>query len=98
MHELLTKTHDVLNNVASKEVHYTAGILAYLFNSASRQHFETWALQFPFLHNFKENVPPNEACLYVHIKWSLAQVLYLACPSLHHLGQVAKSDKSWLPV
>ena len=48
-------------------------ILAHLFNSVSRQHWEVWASQFPFLHSLKEVVPPSEACLYGHINWSLAQ-------------------------
>ena len=57
----------------SKLVGNTACILAYLFNSASRQHCEIWALHFPFLHSFKNTVPPSETCLYGHINWSLAQ-------------------------
>ena len=44
-----------------------------MFNSVSRQHCEDWALQFPFLHNLKEVIPPSEACLYGHINWSLVQ-------------------------
>ena len=28
----------------------------------------------PLLYNFKDSVPPSEACLYDHIKWSLAKV------------------------
>ena len=50
-----------------------ACILAYLFNSVSRQHCEVWASQFPFLHSLREVIPPSEACLYGHINWSLAQ-------------------------
>ena len=43
-----------------------------MFNSASRQHHEVWASQFPFLHSLKDVVPPSEACLYGCIIWSLA--------------------------
>ena len=32
-----------------------------------------WAWQFPFLNNFKDNVPPGEASLFGHINWSLNQ-------------------------
>ena len=31
------------------------------------------ASQFPFAYNFKDSVPPGEACLYGQINWSLAQ-------------------------
>ena len=51
----------------------TAHSLANLFNSVSRQCHEVWALQFPFLHNFKDTIPPTEACLYVCINLSLVQ-------------------------
>ena len=48
-------------------------ILAYLFNSVSRQYHEVWASQFPFLHSLRDVIPPSGACLYGHINWSLAQ-------------------------
>ena len=44
-----------------------------MFNTASKQHHEVWASQFPFLHGLKDVVPSSKACLYGHIKWSLAQ-------------------------
>ena len=51
----------------------SACILGHLFKSVSRQCWEVWASQFPFLHCLKEVVPPSEACLYGRINWSLAQ-------------------------
>ena len=48
-------------------------ILAHVFNSASRQHHEVWASQFPFLHSIMDKVPASEACLCGHMNWSLAQ-------------------------
>ena len=71
--ELLLWIHDILDKAVSKQVGNSACILAYLFNSVSRQHHEVWASQFPFLHSLKEVIPPSEACLYGHINWSLAQ-------------------------
>ena len=44
-----------------------------MFNSVSRQHHEVWASQFPFLHSLRDVIPPNEACLYGCINWSLTQ-------------------------
>ena len=44
-----------------------SSILAYLYHFASKLCHEVWAFHFPFLHNFKDTVPPSEACLYVHI-------------------------------
>ena len=52
----------------------TGNVLAYLFNSASRQHYEVWASEFTFLHSIKDSIPPSEACLYGCINWSLVQV------------------------
>ena len=71
--ELLLWVHDILDKPVSKQVGHLAFILAYLFNSVSRQCHEVWASQFPFLHSLKEVIPPSEACLYGHINWSLAQ-------------------------
>ena len=51
----------------------SACILAHVFSSASRQHCEVWASQFPFLHSLKDLVPPSEACLDGCINWSLVQ-------------------------
>ena len=65
--------HDILEKTVSKQVGNLARILAYLFNSVSRQHREVWASQFPFLHSLKEVIPPSEACLYGCINWSLSQ-------------------------
>ena len=73
VHELLLKIHGILDKVVSKQVGNLARILAHLFNFISRQCWEVWASQFPFLHSLKEVVPPSEACLYGHIKWSLVQ-------------------------
>ena len=71
---LLTKIHDILDNAVSTCISNMACVLGYLFNSASRQCREVWASQLPFLYNIKDSVPPNEACLYRQINWSLAQV------------------------
>ena len=68
-----TKIHDILDSAVSKWVGHTAHILAYLFNSASGQHLEVWASEFPFPHNLKDALPSSEACLYSHISKSLAQ-------------------------
>ena len=68
--ELLLKIHDILDKAVSKCVGKLACILAYLFNSVSRQCCEV--SQFPFLHSLREVIPPSEACLYGHINWSLA--------------------------
>ena len=57
----------------SKWAGNTAFILAHVFNSASRQYYEVWASQFPFLCSLKDIIHPNEAWLYDHINWSLAQ-------------------------
>ena len=70
VHELLTKIQDIMDNAVCKQ----AGNTPFLFNSVSRQHYDVWALQFPFLYNFKNTVPPSEASLYGHINWPLAQV------------------------
>ena len=61
-----------MDKAVSKRVGNSARILAHLFNSVSRQCWEVWASQFPFLHSLKEVVPPSEACLYGRINWSLA--------------------------
>ena len=45
----------------------------HVFNSVFRQHCEVWASQFPFLHSLRDVIPSSEACLYGHIKLSLAQ-------------------------
>ena len=71
--ELLIKIHDILDNAVSKQVGNSAGILAHMFNSASRQQHEVWASQFPFLHSLKDVIPHSEACLFGHINWSMAQ-------------------------
>ena len=71
--ELLLQIHGILDKAVSKRVGNLARILAHLFNSVSRQCWEVWASQFPFLHSLKEVIPPSEACFYGHINWSLAQ-------------------------
>ena len=67
--ELLTKIHEILYNDMSKWVGNTVCIEASHFKSASRQHSEVRALQYPLLYNFKDSVPPSEVCLYGHINW-----------------------------
>ena len=74
VHELLLRVHGILDKAVSKQVGNSAHILAYLFNSVSRQHHEILASEFPFLHSLKEVIPPSEACLYGCINWSLEQV------------------------
>ena len=64
--------HGILDKAVSKQVGNSAHILAYLFNSVSRQCCEVCTSQFPFLHSLREVIPPSEACLYGHINWSLA--------------------------
>ena len=49
------------------QVGSTACVVAYFFNSASRQYFDIWDSQFPFLHSIHATVPPSEACLSGHI-------------------------------
>ena len=49
--ELLVRIHDILDKAVSKQVGNLACILAYLFNSVSRQCHEVWASQFPFLQS-----------------------------------------------
>ena len=71
--ELLLWIHGILDKAVSKQVGNSAHILVHLFNSVSRQCWEVWASQFPFLHSHKEVIPPSEACLNGHINWSLAQ-------------------------
>ena len=68
VHELLLKVHDILDKALGNLSH----ILAYLFNSTSRQHCEVMPSQFPFLHSLRDVIPPSEACLYDNINWSLA--------------------------
>ena len=43
VHELLTKIHDILEKVMSKWIGNMACTLAFLVNSAFRQHCEVWA-------------------------------------------------------
>ena len=70
--KLLPRIHNILDKAVSKWVGNSACILAYLFNSVSRQCCEFWASQFSFLHSLWEMTPPSEACLYGCINWSLA--------------------------
>ena len=63
VHELLTQIHHILCSAVSKQVGNLTNILAYLFYSASRQHHEVWACQFPFLHSIKDYIPHKEVCL-----------------------------------
>ena len=73
VNELLIKVHDLLDSAVSQQVGNSTCILEHVFNSASRQHGEVWASQFPFLHSLEGVVPPSEACLYGCINWSLPQ-------------------------
>ena len=84
VHELLLKVYDILDKAVYKQVGNLAYILAYLFNSVSRQHCEVWASQFPFLYSLRDVIPPSEACPYGHINWSLAQA--------HHQSSVGLSQ------
>ena len=54
----------MLDGGISKQGGNTGNILAYYFNSTSRQ----W---FPFLHNFKDIIPPSNHSLSDHISWIL---------------------------
>ena len=73
VHELLLRIHDILDKAVSRQVGNVTRILAYLFNSVSRQCHEVWPSQCPFLHSLREVIPPSKACLYGHINLSLAQ-------------------------
>ena len=61
-----------------------ACILAYLFNSVSRQHCEVWVSQFPFLHSLRDVIPPSDTCLYGCFNWYLVQA--------HHHSSVGLSQ------
>ena len=43
LHELLLRIHDILDKAVSKQVGNSACMLAYLFNSVSRQHHDVLA-------------------------------------------------------
>ena len=77
VHELLLMIHDILDRGVSEQVGNLVPILAYQFNSVSRQCHAVWASQFPFPHSLREMIPPGEACLYGCIKWSLAQTHFV---------------------
>ena len=68
----ITKILHILDNTVSKQVGKTTCILAYQFNSCTKQCCDVRALQFPFIHNIKDT-SSSEPCLYGHINWSLAQ-------------------------
>ena len=91
VHELLTKVHDILDNVVSKWDGNVAHILVHFLKSASRQCHEVWASQFPFLHSLKD-VPPSEACLYGHMNWSLGMAQQ---QSTIGLSQVFPPKERW---
>ena len=78
VHELCTKIHDIQDSAVSKWVGIMACILAYLYNSASRQCHEVWDFTFPFLYNMKDSVP---TC---HWHW-LTNNPHLGCHSLQPL-------------
>ena len=75
VHKILTKIHDILDYAISRLIWNTAHILAFLLNSASWQHHEVWSSQYPFIYNFKDSIPPPEACVHVHINWTLVKAL-----------------------
>ena len=58
VHKLSTKTHYILDSVMSKCVDDTACISPYVLDSVSRQHWDFWALLFPFIHNSKHTFAP----------------------------------------
>ena len=97
VHELLIKTHEILDNAVSKWVGNSADTLAPVFNFASRQCPEIWASQFPFLHILQVVVSPSEACLYGHINWSLAQDQQQASIGLSQsfLSKIGGKTKPW---
>ena len=70
---LITKIHDILDNVLSKWVGNTACYLGSLFNYALRQHHGVWDSKYQFLHNFQASASSSKACLYGHTNWKLAQ-------------------------
>ena len=61
VHELFIKVHDIVDNAVSKQVWNYTHVSVHVFNSASRQHYQVWASQFPFLNGLKEANPPSEA-------------------------------------
>ena len=88
VHKLLTKIHDILYSAVSTCFCNTSHILTYLFHSASRQHHEVWASQFPILYNIKDSVPPSEvACMVASTGcWHmLTKNHHMDCPSLQPL-------------
>ena len=76
-----------MDSAVSKRVSNIYYILAYLFHSISRQFCEVWAMKFPFLYNFKDNVlviltiVATSTGLWVQ----LSKNMHLACPSLQPL-------------
>ena len=67
------KFYDTVDNAVCKWLGNAGHILVYVFNSVCRQHYEIWALHFPFLYSFKDTVPASDAYLYGCIIWPLAQ-------------------------
>ena len=95
MHELLIKIHDIPDSAMSMWVGNIAHILAFHFNSASRQCQRVWTSQFSCLSNIKDTVPPIVACLYGGINLALGQPhqqssLGLSQSSTSMLGSRAK--------
>ena len=72
----------------------SAHILAYVFNSVSRQHHEVWASQFPFLNSLRNVIPPSGACLYGHITWSLLQAQQQSSMSLSQSFSCKRGGKT----
>ena len=82
-------------NAVSNLVGNVSHILSYLLDSASRQCCESWALQFPFIHDFKDILPPSGLAFMVALTGSLLRLsnnLPMACSSLQHLLEMGKPD------
>ena len=88
VHEILTKIHDILGSDVSKQVSNMPLYLPYPFHSASRLCGEVWPSHFPFLHSINDFIHPSEACLNMHINWSLTKA------HQHFYLNLFKSSKS----
>ena len=81
----------------SKQVENFTCILAHIFNSASRQHCEVWALKFPFFIVSRMLFLSSEACLYDHVNCSHAQAQQQSCIGLSQsfLSERGGKAKPW---
>ena len=87
VHELLTKIHDILDSAVSMLVGDIAYIPAYLFHSGSRQ-CHLWVFRDTF-HLVRLAFMVTLTGLWLR----LSNNLYLACPSLQPLCEVAKPNQ-----